>query len=108
MDRIDNNLCRRDFVHWHLTPAQTQTCIYVYCTKPQPLQPCCGFLGKYGYYRVGGEESAFNCLTPGMRSHLVTDHDHELRVSDAALQPNGIEGETTGPLRGLRHQGPKI
>jgi hypothetical protein len=56
---------------------------------------------------VGGEESVYKCLMPGMRSHLVTDH--ELRDNDqsllqkhvnAAVQPNRIGRETTGPLSG--------
>lgn len=69
------------------------------CTEPQ-LPPWLRFPGPTitppGLWRV----SMKICLMPGVRSHLVTDH--ELRTSDAAPQLNRIERETTGRLRGLR------
>lgn len=63
---------------------------------------------EYGYV-LGGEESVFNRLMLGMRSHVVTDHDLRITIrffcnstSDTAVQRNRIERDTTGPLRGPR------
>jgi hypothetical protein len=53
---------------------------------------------------VGGEESVYKCLMPGMRSHLVTDH--ELRDNDQSLLQKHVRRRSTTELNRARNDWP--